>query len=59
MLRCKGDSSGRCMENAEHFYEVLHCERFHKDESGPWFMLSDGMSGSKCGEQIVNLQISF
>lgn len=54
MLRCK-EGTGRCMDNAEHFYEILHCERFHKDEAGPWAWLSDGMNNdSKCGELTVN-----
>lgn len=58
MFRCKDGTTGRCMENLEDFYVVLHCERFHRDKTGPWSMLSDAMySASKCGEQIVNLQI--
>lgn len=58
MMRCKADSTDTCNDNAEHFYEILHCERFHKDESGPWYMLSDGMdTGSKCGEKVVNFEI--
>lgn len=57
MMRCKDGAPSPCADNAEHFYEILHCERFHKDEAGPWFMLSDGMDkSSKCGEQIVNFE---
>lgn len=55
MLRCGPEVTGNCMENADHYYEVLHCKRFHNDESGPWFMISDGMSGSKCGEEAVKI----
>lgn len=54
MLRCKAGTTGPCNDNAEHFLEVLHCERFHKDASGPWFMLSDGMTDAKCGEKTVS-----
>lgn len=58
MMRCKEGTTGRCMENPEHFYEILPCERFHKDQTGPWMMLSKAMYGaSKCGEQIVNSQL--
>lgn len=56
MWRCGRETTGLCTENAEHFYEVLHCERFHKDMSGPWAMISDGMSiHSKCGALAVNV----
>lgn len=56
MMRCKEGTTGPCVDNPEHFYEILHCERFHKDETGPWFMLSDGMDNiSKCGEEKVNI----
>lgn len=58
MLRCAADSTGPCMENAEHFYEILHCKRFHEDETGPWHMISDGMSGAKCGEEMVNYKMA-
>lgn len=50
MYRCPTSSSHRCDENVEFFREVLHCERFSTDATGPWFMLSDGMTESKCGE---------
>lgn len=58
MMRCKEETTtGPCSDNAEHFYEILHCQRFKKDDTGPWFMVSDGMQKtSKCGEEIVNFQ---
>lgn len=33
-----------CNDNAETFFERLHCERFRKDEIGPWYMFSNGMT---------------
>lgn len=54
MWRCGADSTGQCNENSEYFYEVMECERFHIDESGPWAMFSQAMSrGSKCGAEAV------
>ncbi|XP_031627241.1 uncharacterized protein LOC116343360 [Contarinia nasturtii] len=57
MMRCKASGSEPCDENPEHFYEILHCERFHKDESGPWFMISDGMQAAKCGEMTGTFEL--
>lgn len=54
MWRCGPQTTGLCNENAEHFYEVLHCERFHRDITGPWAMIADGMAKtSKCGALAV------
>lgn len=54
MWRCGAQTTGTCNDNAEHFFEVLPCERFHRDATGPWAMLSDGMSyHSKCGANAV------
>lgn len=55
MWRCGPQSTGTCNENIEHFFEVLPCERFHRDVTGPWAFISDGMSfHSKCGANAVN-----
>lgn len=53
MYRCAADSTGQCNDNAETFVEDMHCERFKSDKTGPWTMISDGMSGSHCGEKKV------
>lgn len=54
MWRCGKGSTDTCLENPEHFIEVLHCERFHKDITGPWAMIADGMADhSKCGAVAV------
>lgn len=55
MWRCGPQTTGKCNENIEHFFEVLPCERFHRDVTGPWAFISDGMSlHSKCGANAVN-----
>lgn len=55
MWRCGAQTTGTCNENVEHFFEVLPCERYHRDVTGPWAMISDGMSlHSKCGANAVN-----
>lgn len=53
MFRCPTASTGQCNDNAEVFVEHMHCDRFQTDITGPWFMLSDAMTGSKCGELEV------
>lgn len=53
MFHCLTGTAGKCYDNREEYTEVLHCKRFHTDQSGPWFMISDAMSGSKCGESAV------
>lgn len=53
MMRCRANTVGQCNDNVESFFEKLHCERFRKDETGPWFMLSNGMSDAHCGEKMV------
>lgn len=54
MFRCPTDSTGQCNDNAEVFVEHMHCERFQNDINGPWFMISNAMTGSKCGEMKVH-----
>lgn len=51
MYRCATGSTGRCDDNREYFAENLSCDRFKEDHTGPWYMISDGMSGSHCGEE--------
>lgn len=55
MMRCKADTVGPCNENAESYFEQLHCERFRKDETGPWAMFSSGITSGHCGEQMVHI----
>lgn len=56
LWRCTAQSTGECNENIEHFFEVLPCERYHRDLNGPWAMLSSGMSyHAKCGANAVNI----
>lgn len=54
MYRCAKGSVGVCSDNQEHFFEHMPCDRFQSDATGPWFMISDALSGSKCGDQTVN-----
>lgn len=56
MFRCPTGSTGQCNDNAEIFVEHMHCQRFQTDNTGPWFMVSDAMSGSKCGESKVDYE---
>ncbi|XP_039429784.1 uncharacterized protein LOC120413142 [Culex pipiens pallens] len=45
-----GGGSTICVDNPKEYVEEMHCDRFHADDSGPWFMLSSAMSnGDKCG----------
>lgn len=54
MWRCGPQSTGICNENIEHFFEILPCERFHRDITGPWAFISEGMSfHAKCGANAV------
>lgn len=55
MLRCRANTVGPCNENAESFYERLHCEKFRNGEVGPWFILSNAMASGHCGEAKVKL----
>lgn len=54
MYRCATDATDQCNDNLEVFFEHLHCERFNTDANGPWFMVSNAMAGSKCGEAAVS-----
>lgn len=57
LWRCGADTTGQCNENAESFYDVFPCERFHIDENGPWAMFSQALSmKSKCGANAVDLK---
>lgn len=53
MFQCPTGSSGICSDKPQMFHEHVHCDRFHNDKTGPWSMISDGMSGSHCGELEV------
>ena len=53
IYQCPNDSTGTCNDNPQEYHEKLHCERFHGDDSGPWYMISSAMRGSKCGEELV------
>ncbi|XP_053691772.1 uncharacterized protein LOC128740261 [Sabethes cyaneus] len=47
-----------CLDNAVEYVEPMHCDRFHSDDSGPWFMLASAMTdGDRCGryEGVYNL----
>lgn len=52
--QCRTNSLGPCAENKRIKIEELQCDRLHGDKTGPWAMLSDGMTGSKCGELTVS-----
>uniref|UniRef100_A0A1B0GLW0 Uncharacterized protein n=1 Tax=Phlebotomus papatasi TaxID=29031 RepID=A0A1B0GLW0_PHLPP len=55
MYQCPTDSIGQCNDNPEEHHTPLHCDKFVGDDSGPWHMLSNAMSGSKCGDQLASL----
>ncbi|XP_065076236.1 uncharacterized protein LOC135699821 [Ochlerotatus camptorhynchus] len=56
--KCPLGSTAICLDNPKEYIEPMHCERFHSDDSGPWFMLASAMTnGDKCGrhEGVFNL----
>ncbi|XP_055597592.1 uncharacterized protein LOC129747407 [Uranotaenia lowii] len=49
-FQCPLGTVGICSDNPQEFIEPMHCDRFHSDESGPWFMMANAMSnGDRCG----------
>lgn len=58
MYQCDTGSTGQCNNNPIKHVQPLTCEDFHKDSSGPWYMISKAMSGSRCGEEVVSLIIN-
>lgn len=59
VFKCPVDTTGRCSDNSDAFEEILDCQRFKEDSSGPWHMYSSSMSGSKCGESIGIFTMDF
>lgn len=58
IYQCRQSSdSGQCNENPTKHIEPLHCDRFHADDSGPWFMLASAMKGARCGELNGEFQL--
>ncbi|XP_055641846.1 uncharacterized protein LOC129778766 [Toxorhynchites rutilus septentrionalis] len=56
--KCPLGSTTICLENPQEYVEPMHCDRFHSDDTGPWFMLSSSMTnGDRCGrvEGFYNL----
>ncbi|XP_055616903.1 uncharacterized protein LOC129762540 [Toxorhynchites rutilus septentrionalis] len=56
--KCPPGTTTICLDNAREHVEDMTCERFHTDDSGPWYMLSSAMSnGDRCGrvEGFYNL----
>ncbi|XP_052869104.1 uncharacterized protein LOC128274825 [Anopheles cruzii] len=48
--KCPLQNSVTCLENPREHIEPMHCDRFHSDDSGPWFMLASAMiDGDRCG----------
>lgn len=52
--RCRTGSVGECYDNPEEFTEEMSCDKFTNEE-GPWKIISNAMSGSKCGNAIVSV----
>lgn len=52
-----GAMNQSCNDNARKYVEPLHCDRFHGDQSGPWYMLAKAMRGSRCGEKTVSISV--
>lgn len=58
--RCPKDSEVPCEENPIYHEEILDCNRFMDDSSGPWHMYSSAMeTGSKCGESLGEFALDF
>ncbi|ETN57832.1 antennae-specific protein [Anopheles darlingi] len=48
--KCEPQNSVICLDNAMEHIEPMHCDRFHSDDTGPWFMIAAAMSnGDRCG----------
>lgn len=41
--------------NPREMVEQMHCDRFHSDNTGPWYMLAQAIKGSRCGEDVVSI----
>uniref|UniRef100_A0A182JGG7 Antennae-specific protein n=1 Tax=Anopheles atroparvus TaxID=41427 RepID=A0A182JGG7_ANOAO len=49
---CDLQNSVICLDNPKEYIEPMHCDRFHSDDSGPWFMIADAMTnGDRCGRE--------
>lgn len=58
IFTCPPETEGTCDQNVKTYIEQLHCDRFKEDSSGPWYMISTAMSGSKCGEKLGNFELN-
>lgn len=56
--RCAG-GEGSCLENPVMHYEELHCERFMTDDTGPWYMFREAMTGGHCGAEAGKFELEF
>lgn len=52
---CAKGTTGPCRDNQQTYVEPMKCERFHEDNSGPWYMISTATGHERCGEVKVNL----
>uniref|UniRef100_A0A6B2E9V3 Putative secreted protein n=1 Tax=Phlebotomus kandelakii TaxID=1109342 RepID=A0A6B2E9V3_9DIPT len=57
MYQCTTDTIGQCNDNPVEHHLLMHCSKFIDDDSGPWHMLSNAMSGSRCGEEKGDFQL--
>ncbi|XP_059623028.1 uncharacterized protein LOC132266191 [Phlebotomus argentipes] len=57
MFQCPTDAVGQCNENPVEHHTALHCSKFIDDDSGPWHMLSNAMSGSRCGDEVGDFEL--
>lgn len=52
---CPTASTEQCEMNPREMVEQMHCDRFHSDNTGPWYMLAQAIKGSRCGEDVVSI----
>ncbi|XP_040169012.1 uncharacterized protein LOC120903564 [Anopheles arabiensis] len=48
--QCEQQTAKICLDNPKEYIEPMHCDRFHSDDSGPWFFIASSMTnGDRCG----------
>jgi hypothetical protein len=55
---CPLNSPQPCLDNPVVYKEDVPCTRFKTDDSGPWYMFYEAMSGSHCGEETVKMMLT-
>ncbi|XP_058446022.1 uncharacterized protein LOC131427114 [Malaya genurostris] len=50
--KCPLGTDTVCLDNPQEYREILHCDRFHTDNTGPWYMFAIAMTnGDRCGQE--------